>query len=214
MLLPALDWFLVVVLLLNFVALGVSRLRSVIQAAAVQGGLLGILALIVHQEFGVRVVLLATATVAVKAVVIPRLLLYAMREVAVRHEVEPFVGFLPSLLLGAAGTGLALAFARTLPLRQEQFGTLLVPASFATVFTGFLILTTRRKAISQAVGYLVLENGVFLFGLLLLEALPFLVEMGVLLDLLAGTFVMGIIIYQVNREFASLSTDYLSALKE
>ena len=214
MLLPALDWFLVVVLLLNFVALGVSRLRTVIQAAAVQGGLLGILALIVHQEFGVRVVLLATATVAVKAVVIPRLLLYAMREVAVRHEVEPFVGFLPSLLLGAAGTGLALAFARTLPLRQEQFGTLLVPASFATVFTGFLILTTRRKAISQAVGYLVLENGVFLFGLLLLEALPFLVEMGVLLDLLAGTFVMGIIIYQVNREFASLSTDYLSALKE
>jgi hydrogenase-4 component E len=214
MLLPALDWFLVVVLLLNLVALGVSRLRAVIQAAAVQGGLLGIMALIVHQEFGVRVVLLATATVAVKAVVIPRLLLYAMREVAVRHEVEPLVGFLPSLLLGAVGTGLALAFARTLPLRQEQFGTLLVPASFATVFTGFLILTTRRKAISQAVGYLVLENGVFLFGLLLLEALPFLVEMGVLLDLLAGTFVMGIIIYHVNREFASMSTDHLSALKE
>jgi hydrogenase-4 component E len=214
MLLAALDWFLVVVLLLNFVALGVSRLRTVIQAVAVQGGLLGIMALIVHQELGVRVVLLATATVAVKAVVIPRLLLYAMREVAVRHEVEPFVGFLPSLLLGAAGTGLALAFARTLPLRQEQFGTLLVPASFATVFTGFLILTTRRKAISQAVGYLVLENGVFLFGLLLLEALPFLVEMGVLLDLLAGTFVMGIIIYHVNREFASMSTDHLSALKE
>jgi hydrogenase-4 component E len=214
MLLPALDWFLVVVLLLNFVALGVSRLRAVIQAVAVQGGVLGILALIVHEEFGVRVVLLATATVAVKAVVIPRLLLYAMREVAVRHEVEPFVGFLPSLLLGAAGTGLALAFARTLPLRQEQFGTLLVPASFATVFTGFLILTTRRKAISQAVGYLVLENGVFLFGLLLLEAVPFLVEMGVLLDLLAGTFVMGIIIYHVNREFASMSTDHLSSLKE
>jgi hydrogenase-4 component E len=214
MLLPALDWFLVVVLLLNLVALGVSRLRAVIQAAAVQGCLLGIMALIVHQEFGVRVVLLATATMAVKAIVIPRLLLYAMREVAVRHEVEPLVGFLPSLLLGAVGTGLALAFARTLPLRQEQFATLLVPASFATVFTGFLILTTRRKAISQAVGYLVLENGVFLFGLLLLEALPFLVEMGVLLDLLAGTFVMGIIIYHVNREFASMSTDHLSALKE
>jgi hydrogenase-4 component E len=214
MLLPALDWFLVVVLLLNLVALGVSRLRAVIQAVAVQGGLLGIMALIVHQEFGVRVVLVATATVAVKAVVIPRLLFYAMREVAVRHEVEPFVGFLPSLLLGAVGTGLALAFARTLPLRHEQLGTLLVPASFATVFTGFLILTTRRKAISQAVGYLVLENGVFLFGLLLLEALPFLVEMGVLLDLLAGIFVMGIIIHHVNREFASMSTDYLSALKE
>jgi hydrogenase-4 component E len=209
-----LDWLLVGVLLLNFLALGVSRLRSVIHAAALQGVLLGVLAMLAHEEPGVRVGLLAAATVLIKGVAIPRLLGYAMREVVVRHEVEPLVGFLPSLLLGAVGTGMALALARTLPLREEQLGTLLVPASFATVFTGFLILTTRRKAISQAVGYLVLENGVFLFGLLLLEAVPFLVEIGVLLDLLAGIFVMGIIIHHVNREFAAAGTENLSALKE
>ena len=52
-------------------------------------------------------------------------------------------------------------------------------------------------------GYLVLENGIFIFGLLLLEAMPFLVEVGVLLDLFVGVFVMGIIIYHINREFAS-----------
>ena len=64
----------------------------------------------------------------------------------------------------------------------------------ATVWTGFLLLTTRRKAIMQVLGYLLLENGIFMFGLLLLEAIPFLVEIGVLLDLFTAVFVMGIII--------------------
>jgi hydrogenase-4 component E len=75
-------------------------------------------------------------------------------------------------------------------------------------------LTTRRKAIMQVLGYLLLENGIFLFGLLLLEALPFLVEVGVLLDLFTGVFVMGIIIHHISREFASISTEHLTELKE
>ena len=82
------------------------------------------------------------------------------------------------------------------------------------MLTGFIILTTRRKAIMQVPGYLILENGIFLLGLLLLEAMPFLVEVGVLLDLVIGIFVMGIIIHHINREFASLDTTQLSGLKE
>ena len=89
-----------------------------------------------------------------------------------------------------------------------------MPASFATVLTGFLLLTTRIKAITQAIGYLVLENGIFIFGMLLVEAMPFLVEIGVLLDLFVGIFVMSIIIHHINREFASLDTRRLSSLKE
>ena len=71
----------------------------------------------------------------------------------------------------------------------------------------------RLKAISQVLGYLVLENGVFIFGLLLLEAMPLMVEMGVLLDLLVAIFVMGIILNHINREFSSLDTRQLSTLK-
>ena len=82
------------------------------------------------------------------------------------------------------------------------------------MLTGFLVLTTRRKAITQVVGYLVLENGIFIMGLCLLEAMPFLVESGVLLDLFVGIFVMGIIINHIHREFASLDTGRLSALKD
>ncbi len=86
--------------------------------------------------------------------------------------------------------------------------------SFATVFTGFLVLTTRRKAISQVVGYLVLENGIFIMGLALLQAMPFLVEVGVLLDLFVAIFVMGIILNHISREFGSLDVTRLRSLKE
>ncbi len=210
----ALDLVLIVALTLNFVALGVSRIRGVITAVACQGALLGFLPLLVDADIGPRTFLLIVATIALKGFVIPKFLLHAMREADIRHEVNPLVGYTASLLLGAAGSGLAMMFSRTLPLAEEHTHWLLVPASLSTVWTGFLLLTTRKKAIMQVLGYLLLENGIFLFGLLLLEAMPLLVELGVLLDLFTGVFVMGIIIHQINREFASASSEHLAELKE
>ena len=116
--------------------------------------------------------------------------------------------------LCAVGTGLAILSAGNLPLAPEHVGTLIVPASLATLLSGFLVLTTRRKAISQVVGYLILENGIFIFGQLLIEAMPFLVEAGVLLDLFVGIFIMGIVINHIRQEFSSLDTDLLSELKD
>lgn len=210
----AIDPLLVFVLLLNFFLLGTSRIRAMISVSAFQGILLGALPILVHQKVTLEPALIAAAAILVKGAVIPTMLARAMREARIRREVEPFVGYLHSLLFGAAGTGLALVFAQTLPLAEEHESSLLVPASLATVLTGFLILTTRRKAITQAVGYLVLENGVFIMGMVLVEAMPFLVEAGVLLDLTVGIFVMGIIINQINREFSSIDSARLSSLKE
>jgi hydrogenase-4 component E len=209
-----LDPLLIVVLALNFVALGVSRIRGVINAAALQGVLLGIFPLFVHPEIGARGILLVAVTIGLKGFVIPGFLVHAMREANIQHEVNPVVNYMSSLLLGAVGTGLAMVFSYTLPLAEQHSDLLLVPASLSTVWTGFLLLTTRRKAIMQVVGYLLLENGIFLFGLLLLEAMPFLVEIGILLDLFTGVFVMGIIIHHISREFASISTEHLAELKE
>jgi hydrogenase-4 component E len=208
------DPILVLVLLLNFVTLGASHLRTVIRAVAVQGVLLGVMMVVAHSGVTLRVCGLASASVVLKGIVLPQMLSYAMREVSIRREIEPLIGFIASLLLGAIGTGLAIVFGRTLPLAHEHFATLLVPASLATVWTGFLVLVTRLKAISQVLGYLVLENGIFIFGLLLLEAMPFLVEVGVLLDLFVGIFVMGIIIHHISREFSTVNTQILSALKD
>jgi hydrogenase-4 component E len=208
------DPFLIVALALNFVALGVSRLRAVINAVALQGILLGLLPLFVHEGVSWRGMLLAVVTIAVKGIVIPSFLFHAMREAEILHEVKPVVSFMTSLLLGALGTGLALGFSHSLPLAEKHADLLLVPASLATVWTGCLMLVTRKKAIMQVLGYLLLENGIFIFGLLLLEAVPFLVEVGVLLDLFTAVFVMGIIIHHISREFASISTEYLSELKD
>jgi len=205
---------LILALALNFVALGVSRLRAVITAVAFQGILLGALPLLVHPEIGRRGIVLVVVTIGIKGMLIPRFLIHAMREADIQHEVKPVVNFTMSLMLGALGTGLAMAFSFTLPLLPEHAHLLLVPASMSTAWTGFLMLTTRRKAIMQVLGYLLLENGIFLFGLLLLEALPFLVEVGVLLDLFTAVFVMGIIIHHISREFSSISTEFLSELKE
>jgi hydrogenase-4 component E len=210
-----LDPLLILALSLNFVALGVSRIRAVINTVALQGILLGLLPLFMPQhELGIRSLLLVFVTIGLKGFVIPGFLVRAMREANIQHEVKPIVNYMSSLFLGAIGTGLALVFSATLPLADKDVGYLIVPASLATVWTGFLLLTTRRKAIMQVLGYLLLENGFFLFGLLLLEAMPFLVEVGVLLDLFTGVFVMGIIINHINREFASISTEYLTKLKE
>jgi hydrogenase-4 component E len=205
---------LIVVLALNFVALGVSRIRGVINAVALQGILLGILPVFIHPEVGLRGIVLVVVIVALKGFVVPSFLIHAMREADIQHEVRPVVSYTGSLLLGAVGTGLAMVFSNTLPLAQQHTDLLLVPASLSTVWTGFLLLTSRRKAIMQVLGYLLLENGIFLFGLLLLEAMPFLVEIGVLLDLFTGVFVMGIIVHRISREFASLSTEHLTELKE
>lgn len=217
---------LVVSLLLNFYVLAVSRLRLLIIAVALQGVLLGLLYPVVHQGYVpvdagqtldalslVRLVALTWAIIGVKGWLIPKLLFQAVLLADIRTTVSSTIGFIPTLLLGGLGTAAALLFATTLPPLAGQ-STLLIPASLATVLSGFILLTTRREALAQVLGYIVLENGIFIFGLLLIEAVPLLVEFGVVLDLFVGVFVMGIMINHVSRAFPEASTEHLTSLKE
>lgn len=199
---------------LNLLALGNSRLPAVIRAMSAQGVILGVMPILMEHELDWRVVLVALATIAGKGVVIPSLLRRAMRTVQIDRELEPLIGYVPSLLLGAAGTIAALALAQALPLMPEHAGSLLVPGALATTFTGFILLIGRNKAISQVCGYLILENGIYIFGLLLIKAMPLLVEAGVLLDLTVGVFIIGIIVDRIQRAFDSLDTRKLTALRE
>src|SRR6266478_2020071 len=75
------------------------------------------------------------------------------------------------------------------------------------------LLAAGNNALMQVIGYLVLENGIFVFGVITVVGTPLLVELGVLLDAFVGVFVMGIAIYHINREFGSIDVDRLSALK-
>ncbi len=132
----------------------------------------------------------------------------------IRTTISSVVGFVPTLLLGGIGTGAAIIFSRRLPMPEGHRHHLLIPAALATVLAGFLILVTRREALGQVLGYIVMENGIFIFGLLLIEAVPVLVEFGVVLDLFVGVFVMGIIVNHVSRAFPEASTEHLRTLRE
>jgi hydrogenase-4 component E len=199
---------------LNLLALGSSRLPSLIRAMSLQGVVLGILPLLIEHELDWGIVLLAFATIIGKGMIIPNLLRRAMRTANIQREIEPFIGFVPSLFLGAGAAIAAVALAKTLPLLPEHTGSLLVPGSMASILTGFILLIGRVKAISQVCGYLILENGIYLFGLLLIHSMPLLVEAGLLLDLTVGVFVIGIIVDRIQRAFDSLDTRKLTALRE
>jgi hydrogenase-4 component E len=209
-----LSALLVIVLALNLFALGTSRINTVIKVVSLQGLLLGIMPLLLEEHLALAAISASVAAIILKGLVIPSMMLRAMRDVQIKREIEPLIGFLPSMLLGALATGFALLFAKALPLADEHTTPLLVPASLATIFTGFILLTTRAKAISQVMGYLVLENGIYIFGMLLVGAMPLVVELGTLLDLFVAIFVICIIVNHINQTFSSLDTRKLSALKE
>jgi hydrogenase-4 component E len=200
---------------LNLLALGSGRLPSLIRAMSLQGVVLGVMPLLMeYDSLNWQVVAVVLATVLGKGLLIPSLLRRAMRAANIDREIEPFIGFVPSLLLGAAGTIAAVALARALPLLPEHAGTLLVPGAIASMLTGFVLLIGRVKAISQVCGYLILENGIYLFGLLLIHSMPLLVESGILLDITVGVFVIGIIVDRIQRAFDSLDTRKLTTLHE
>lgn len=205
---------LVILLAMNLFALGTSRILAVTRSVALQGVLLGVLSLTVHSHLTVAVLLIAAVVMILKGLIIPAIIIRAMQEAQIKREVEPLIGLLPSIILGAMATAFALLFAEQLPLASSHQGSLLAPASIATVLTGFILLITRYKAISQVIGYLMLENGIFIFGLLLVEAMPMMIELGVLLDLFVGIFVTCIIINHINRAFSSMDTRRLVSLKE
>jgi hydrogenase-4 component E len=209
-----LDALLVVVLVLNLFALGTSRIQAVIRIVAIQGVLLGSMPLFAHTPVEPATIGIAVLAVLLKGLVIPGMLSRALRDATIKKEVEPLIGVLPSMVLGALATGFAMVFAAQLPLAGVQTARLVVPASLSTVLVGFILLITRYKAITQVIGYLVLENGIFIFGLLLVESMPLVVEMGVLLDLFVGIFVICIIVNHINRAFSSLDTRQLANLKE
>ena len=212
---PTLNLLIGLAMGLNLLALGSSRLPALIRTVSIQGMALGLMPLLLESHhLDWSILMIAVATVAGKGFLIPGLLRRAMRAANIEREINPFIGLVPSLLLGAIGTIAAVALASTLPLLPEHAKSLLVPGALASVLTGFILLIGRAKAISQVCGYLILENGIYLFGLLLIKATPLLVEAGVLLDLTVGVFVLGIIVDRIQRAFDSLDTRKLTALHE
>lgn len=199
------------VTLIDFRLLGGSRLVPIIRGAALQGVLFVLLGVLLHaREFEPAHAALALTSAGIKGFVLPALLLRALREVEIRREVEPLVGYNLSLVIGAAGLGMAAILGARIGATPTTSEPLLVTVSVFTVGTGLFLIVARRKAVTQALGYLVFENGIYGFGTAVAPEEPLLVEMGVLLDLLVAVFVMGIIIFHIQRDFSHIEVDRLA----
>ena len=209
------ESLLVLLVLTNLWLLGGSRLANAIAAVAAQGILLAALPLLLGLQAPTwRLALQAGLNICLKGIVFPLLLLRAVRSVGARREVEPFVGYSLSLLIGVALVGVSLYLGSRLPILASGRSTLLVPATLFTALTGLFTIIARKSAIMQALGYLAMENGISSFGMALVESEPFLVEMGIFLDAFMAVFVMGITIYQINKEFDHIDSDQLANLKD
>lgn len=206
---------LVLLVLTGFWLLDSSRLAACIRAVAIQGVLLGILAVAVQGgQLSVTGVLLPLTSAGVKGFLLPWLLFRAMREAETAREVEPLISYNLSILSGAVALAVSLWLGERLKLPTQPASSLLVPAAFFTSLVGLLVIVSRRKALTQVLGYLALENGVYAFGAAVALELPVLVELGILLDVFVGVFVMGIAIFHISREFDHIDTDKLASLTD
>ena len=186
----------VIILILNLFALGNSRILTIIRIVALQGIILGALPLFIEHHITIPLLISSVAAIILKGFVIP------------------LIGLLPSTIFGGLVTALVFFISSQVETTNQPEVSLLIPTSFATILIGFILLITRYKAISQVLGYLVLENGIYIFSLLLIEAIPMVVEMGMLLDLFVSIFIISIITNHINKAFSSLDTRNLSSLKE
>ena len=193
-----------------------SRLLHCIRVVALQGILLGGLPLVMWNwnsgAPGMEICLSSAVNIIVKGILLPILLVRAMRKAGVKRELEPLAGYSWSLLIVTVMGALALWLSRSLALPNVP--VLAVPAAAITVFTGLFIIISRRKAITQALGFLAFENGIALFGVAMHLEYGFFVELGILLDVLVLVFVMGITVFQISREFEHIDADRLNLLTD
>ena len=209
------DFTVVAVLLLNLMMLSSSRIRTCIRIVAVQGVFTGFLPLIMEfHSILPGTVITSCLSILFKGIVFPSLLLRALREANIRKEVEPVGGYPFSLIMGVLMFVMSFWLSERLLFSSPHVSYLAAPVSFATFFTGVFMIVSRIKAITQVIGYLILENGIYLFGAAFLGGQSFLVEFAILLDIFVAVFVMGIAIFHINREFDHIDTQKLSELTD
>jgi len=148
-----------------------------------------------------------------KAVVYPLVLRTMLRASSVTVERHPYVGPRLSLLAAIAIVFAAGAATSDLALTTTFGGTRALPAAIAAMLTGLFLMMSRRKALSLLVGLLVFENGLAFAAFALTSGMPFMVELGILFDLLIVVAVGWVYARRMLRAFGSLSTDELRSLR-
>lgn len=203
------------VLVCAFVVLWRRGLVAIVRTLTVQGAALAALALLLglHEDDPEPIVVAALFLV-VKGVVIPRVLLRIVRGSDETREVEPLVNVPASLVAAAVLTMLAYATTRDVVALNPTAETRAVPIGVAVILIGFFVLVTRRKAVTQVVGFLLLDNGIAVVALLATAGVPLVVELGVALDVLLAVLILQVLTTRMRAKFGGLDLDQLRELHD
>jgi hydrogenase-4 component E len=208
--------------ILSFAALGLTillivrtRLEGQVRVFGLQSLVLALLSALIAlytgslELFGVGLALLV-----IKGMIIPRVLHRAVAKIGIIRVATPYLGTAPAIIICALLTIVAfyvmapIAASNPLPTADAM------PLAFAGVLIGFFIMVNRRRAVTQILGFLMLENGIFLLALLATYGVPFIVEMGVFLDVLVAVLIMEVFVYHIKDNFDSIDVGELGTLKE
>ena len=206
---------LVALVCVNLAYLAVTRLRSLTRITAVQGVLLAgaPLAVLGPSPHG-HAMILALGVLAIKGIGFPWLVARTLSRLEVNPVVEPYFGFNMSLLAGVGGLLFSLWLESRLPFPPGLFPPLLFPAALTSIFSGLTLVVARRKALTQVIGYLAAENGIFLLGVPLAAQGSVWLELSVLLDVFVAVFVMGIALHHINKTFESIDVGRFCSLRD
>ena len=202
-------------LLIAFAMLSQRRILTLIHLFAWQGAALAASTFIVAYSTGQdHLYFSAVLTVVLKVILIPWVLHRLIDLLNIRWDVETLINIPTTMLLGI---GLAIfAFALAAPISQmaDTLTRSTLGIALASVLLSFLMMIVRRKAVPQVIGFLAMENGLFLAATSATYGMPLVVELGVALDVLVGTFIFGIFFFHIREQFDSLDIRHMEKLKE
>jgi hydrogenase-4 component E len=191
------------------------RLVSIVRLLAIQGAAVAATGVVIGIDRASSTeILLAVGALILKAVVIPLVLLRVLRRGSDTRETEPLVNVSASLVAAAFLITIAFASTRAVVSLSDAPEASVIPLGFAIVLVGFFALATRRKAVSQLVGFLLFENGVALVAVLAAAGVSSVVELGVSLDVLLAVLVLQVLTARMQDQFQSLDLDHLQELHD
>jgi hydrogenase-4 component E len=175
------------------------QLFRAIYAVAAQAVFLGIAGGVLAAATGnVDLWIIAGVTIVIKAIGLPWLLIYVVKRVQIRRDIEPVIPITVTLALAAAIVVLSFHLSASLgPVRQAITGNAL-PVGITLILLGVLVMASRKKALTQMVGLFASENGIFFTAMAISQGMPLIIEIGVILDVVLGALVMGIIVLRVR----------------
>ena len=213
--LQLLNTFAALLLLSSFAMLSQRRVVTMVNLLAFQGVLLGLATLLLGWRTGnTHLYVSAVMTLALKALFLPWLLHRLIRRLNVYWDSEPLLNIAATMLVGLLVVIFAFGLAQPIAALATTSTRSSIGIAVAVVLLAFLTMITRRKAMSQVVGFLSMENGLFFGAMSATYGMPMIIELGVALDILVAMLVLGVFFFQIREQFDSLDLHHLESLKE